>query len=52
VSGYPPPDLLTALDDPLGSCDWGDCDETAVTTRYDDVSRAWVPVCDEHRRDD
>ena len=47
---YPPPDRITNELDPPPECDWGDCDEPAVTTRYDDFTQAWLPVCDEHRR--
>lgn len=49
----PPPDLVT--DELEGeTCAWadddGECQQPAVTTRYSIVDRAWVPVCDEHRR--
>jgi hypothetical protein len=49
VSSYPPPDLVTTEFDDV-PCEWNDCDLPAVTTRYDEVSRAWLPVCEEHRR--
>lgn len=51
---FPPPDLI--MDELEGQpCAWQDehvepCDAGAVTTRYDDFTRSWIPVCDDHRR--
>lgn len=36
-----------------GTCDWGDCDDTAVGMRYDsDYGFGWLPVCARHEFDD
>ena len=48
---YPPPDRITTElnDDPV--CQWDDhCSRVANATRYDDFTRAWLPVCEDHRR--
>lgn len=54
---YPPADLVTGeLEDQL--CRWNvqlseddgyDCDQPAVTTRYETYTRRWWPVCEDHR---
>ena len=50
---YPPPDRLTTDDLYDESCQYADeyedCDEPAVTTRFDDDERRWYPVCEDHR---
>lgn len=53
MRSYPPPDAITnEIEDE--QCWWGTdngpCPERAVTTYYDDFRRAWIPVCDDHRR--
>lgn len=34
---------------PVGSCDWGDCDDEAVVLRLDRSENRWLPVCERHR---
>lgn len=35
-------------DEPMGTCDWGDCDEPVVAWRWAD-SHGWLPVCPVHQ---
>ncbi len=39
---------LAQSHDMLGTCDWGDCDETATATRWDETGQRDLPVCKAH----
>lgn len=37
------------VEEPFGTCDWGECDEHAVDYRWVEDLGGWLPVCEEHR---
>jgi hypothetical protein len=36
--------------EPMGTCDWGGCDQEVIAWRWSHEVREWLPVCRAHSR--